>query len=84
MATVKTAVSVEESLFKQVERLSRRLKIPRSQLFSRALEDFIRRYRGLELLEKLNQVYGREAEGEGKEYLSRVRSKHKRVVEGKW
>jgi antitoxin MazE6 len=44
MPNIKTAVSLEESLFKRVDSLSRELRISRSRLFSLALEEFVSRH----------------------------------------
>jgi metal-responsive CopG/Arc/MetJ family transcriptional regulator len=54
---VKTAVSLPESLFKEAERMARRLGIPRSQLFARALEEFIRSHDRRAITERLDEIY---------------------------
>ena len=41
---MKTAISIPDPLFKEAERLTKRLRIPRSQLYARALEDYIQRH----------------------------------------
>ena len=57
MANIKTAISMQKSLFEQVETLSREMKVSRSRLFVLALEDYLRRYQNLQLFEKINQAY---------------------------
>ena len=42
MANIKTAISLQESLFAQAEDLARDLNVSRSRLFVLALENFIR------------------------------------------
>ena len=64
MPTVKTAISVPEHLFEQMDKLSNRMGVPRSRLFARAVEEFIERRRGEELTAKLDRAY---AEGESAE-----------------
>lgn len=54
MAGVKTAVSLRESLFQQVEALAREMKAPRSRPFATALEDFRRRPQDRQLLRRIN------------------------------
>jgi metal-responsive CopG/Arc/MetJ family transcriptional regulator len=54
MATVKTAISLEDSLFKEVEALAKKMKVSRSRLFALALEEFLRRHQNQQLLEQLN------------------------------
>jgi len=51
MATIKTAISLEDALFRQAEGLARRMKVSRSRLFATALEEFIERRRNQELLQ---------------------------------
>jgi metal-responsive CopG/Arc/MetJ family transcriptional regulator len=84
MANVKTAISLQESLFEQAEALADELNISRSRLFSLALEDFIRRSHNRQLLEKLNTAYEDVAE-DGEQSLRRcMRRQHRRAVEGEW
>jgi len=39
---MKTAVSVPDRLFKAADRVSKKLKVSRSQLYSMALDEFLR------------------------------------------
>lgn len=57
MATVKTAISLQESLFEQAEALASEMKVSRSRLIAIALEEFIRRHQNRLLLEKINAAY---------------------------
>lgn len=57
MPFVKTAISLPEPLFERAEAFARRQKISRSQLFARAVEEFLRRHESQALLEALNRVY---------------------------
>jgi antitoxin MazE6 len=57
MESIKTAISIDKSLFAQANALARKLKVSRSRLFVIALEDFIREQENRELLEKINAVY---------------------------
>ena len=54
MATVKTAISIDENLFKEAEKLSAKMKISRSQFFSRAIEEMLERKKNQNLLEMIN------------------------------
>jgi len=56
---MKTAVSIPDGLFKNAEITAQRLGIPRSQLFARALEEFIKNHNKDRITEKLNEVYGK-------------------------
>ncbi|MBN2352385.1 MAG: hypothetical protein JXD23_07440 [Spirochaetales bacterium] len=58
---MKTAVSLPEKLFKLAEKTAAKLGIPRSQLFARALEEFIQHHRDEYITEKLNELYSSES-----------------------
>ncbi len=54
---MKTAVSIPDRIFRAAEKTAKRLGIPRSQLFARALEEFIGNHNRDSVTEKLNSVY---------------------------
>jgi metal-responsive CopG/Arc/MetJ family transcriptional regulator len=54
---MKTAVSLPDDLFFQIEKMAKKLDIPRSQIYARALEEYIEHHRTDHVTEKLNQVY---------------------------
>jgi antitoxin MazE6 len=53
---MKVAVSVPDPLFRDAEAVSRRLRVPRSQLYSRALEAFVRRHSAEDVTARLDAV----------------------------
>jgi metal-responsive CopG/Arc/MetJ family transcriptional regulator len=57
---MKTAISIPDKLFKLAEKTASRMGIPRSQLFARALEDYIQRNSNESITEKLNEIYSSE------------------------
>ncbi|EMI63717.1 ribbon-helix-helix domain-containing protein [Leptospira noguchii] len=54
---MKTAISIPDELFKTAEKIAKKLGIPRSQLFAKALEEFIQSHSKESITEKLNKVY---------------------------
>jgi metal-responsive CopG/Arc/MetJ family transcriptional regulator len=56
---MKVAVSVPEPVFEAAERVSKRMRIPRSQLYSRAIAAFVREHSGEDITKALNAVYGK-------------------------
>ena len=56
---MKVAVSIPDPLFEEAERVSQRLRIPRSQLYSRALQDFVRHHSGEEITARMNAALER-------------------------
>lgn len=85
MANVKTAVSLQESLFEQVERLAQEMNVSRSRLFALALENFIRDYQDRQLFEAINQATTEIADDPVEQArLHQIRRHHRRMVEGEW
>lgn len=84
MAQVKTAISLDPSLFEQVEILARKMKISRSRLFAMALEDFLRHCESEQVLQEINAAYQ-----DGPDTAEPVRRQgmqrlHRKLVEGEW
>jgi metal-responsive CopG/Arc/MetJ family transcriptional regulator len=82
MSIVKTAISVQESLFERAETLARELHISRSQLFSRALGEFLDRHENRMLLEAIN--HSLEGEPGSDPSVRRMQGIQRRRVEGQW
>ena len=61
---MKTAVSIPDELFESAEGLARRLGMSRSELYAKALRDYLREHRGEGITERLDEVYGAEESGE--------------------
>jgi metal-responsive CopG/Arc/MetJ family transcriptional regulator len=84
MESVKTAVSIKKSLFEEVESLARKMKIPRSRLFTLALEDYIRRQENRKLLMQIDAAYTEEPDPAEETLRRQYRHQHRRMVEGEW
>jgi len=84
MTTVKTAISIQKSLFTQVDQLAEELQIPRSQLFVLAVEEFIKRYENRKMLESLNKVYADESDPNEERLQKGMRQRHRQLVDGQW
>jgi metal-responsive CopG/Arc/MetJ family transcriptional regulator len=54
---MKTAVSIPDDLFADADRLASRFKTSRSQLYARALAEFLARHDDDRITEALNQTY---------------------------
>ena len=54
---MKTAISIEDDLFRQAEEAARELGLSRSALFSQAINEFIRNHMPSEITRKYNEVY---------------------------
>ena len=56
---VKVAISVPDPVFRAADRAARRLRIARSQLYTRALEAYLKQEERPDITERLNAVYGK-------------------------
>ena len=61
---MKTAISLPDQLYEEAERTAQILGIPRSQLFAKALEEFIASHKRENITEKLNRVYSKTDQNE--------------------
>ncbi len=84
MHNVKTAISVDKSLFDEAEKIAHKLKVSRSRLFALALEDFIRREQNRDLLTQINAAYSDEPDATEKTLRHKARATHRRIVRGEW
>ena len=84
MQTVKTAISIEKTLFEQTDLAARRLNLSRSRLVARALEEFLKKLENNQLLERIDDAYA-DAPSPAEALLAeRRRQVHRRLVEGTW
>jgi predicted transcriptional regulator len=60
---MKTAISIPDPVFRSAEALARRLKMSRSQLYAKAVADFVGRHRRSQITTRLNDVYSGDDEG---------------------
>jgi metal-responsive CopG/Arc/MetJ family transcriptional regulator len=58
---MKTAISIPDDLFQAAEKLARRLKISRSELYQRAVAHFLEQHGGDVVRESLNRVYAKKS-----------------------
>jgi hypothetical protein len=79
MPKVKTAISIDDTLLEETVNLAQELDIPKSQVVSMALEDFIGRYRNKQLLAQLNDAYSDAPDAEDKSILEIMRA-HRRSL----
>lgn len=58
---MKTAVSVPDDLFESADALAERLGVSRSELYARAVEEFVAKHRGANVTARLNEIYAEES-----------------------
>lgn len=84
MASVKTAISLDQSLFEEAEALAKAMRVSRSRLFVLALEEFISRHESRRLQAKLNEVYEGEPDPAESARLRAMLRRQREVVGGEW
>ena len=82
MPNVKTAISVEKTVFDQMDMLARKLNVSRSRLFAMAAREFIQRHKNSEIFDLINQAYDDLPESET--LVAKMRSKHFDIVKDQW
>lgn len=82
MSFMKTAISIDEDLFRKAEKLSTKLRVSRSQLFAQALEYLIDRSETLEVIQRLNEVYGQKQPDD--DVVTAASKRKMRKVVDKW
>jgi uncharacterized protein HemY len=80
METIKTAISIQKSLFEKAEDLAKKMKVPRS----RVLQDYLHRRENKNLLAQINAAHADEPETSEKKLRHKSKRTHRRLVEGEW
>lgn len=80
MAHVKTAVSMDERLFQEAEEWAEKLGVSRSQLFARAVEEYVRRQENEDLVRKLNEAHADGPDEEDEEALRHGQALHAEMM----
>jgi len=78
MSSVKTAISVERSLFNHVNDVAHELSIPRSRLFVLAVKEYLDRHESQWMLDRLKKAY---CDGGDKEEVERMMPLQREVAE---
>ena len=78
---MKTAISVPDEVFEQAERAAKQLKLSRSELYSRALSEYLARHTDSEVTAAINAVIS-----EAGQPRDAVVSAHgrRRILESEW
>lgn len=57
---MKTAISIPDDVFSKAERLAKRLKMSRSELYRKALAEYVEQHAQERVTERLDKVYASE------------------------
>lgn len=84
MGSIKTAISLEQTLFEEIEALAKEMEISRSRLFVMAAQDFLERQKNRKLLEAINDAYCHMPSDEESELSAEMRNRHSDMVKEQW
>jgi metal-responsive CopG/Arc/MetJ family transcriptional regulator len=81
---MKTAISIDGELLRDVDETARVMGLSRSRLFALAVGDFLQRQRREQMLLRLNEVYANEMDTAEKRLLRGIKTKVRRTVKERW
>ena len=83
---IKTAISIQETLFRQVNMIALKTKISRSRLFEEAIREFIQKYQNSnqKLFQQLNRAYDDMPDNNEKKQQKFVKFHQQKLLEGQW
>ena len=84
MTTVKTGISLDEDLYKQMVTLAEALHVSRSELVSMAVRDFLREQENKRIFDRLNDVYREGPDPDDVRMLQGLRQLYDRSTKQDW
>lgn len=81
MTHVKTAISLEKSLFQQVEIVTDELKVSRSSFISMLIEEYMRQRKKQQIADSLNAAYADELTEDELETMQRMLKNAQKIVD---
>ncbi len=81
MPSIKTAISIEQPIFEDVNVLARNMKVSRSYIFSQAAREYIQKHKNMTLLKQINEAYN---DSQPDSLVEKMRSKHLNTVDNTW
>ncbi len=79
---MKTAISIPDAEFEAAEKLAKRLGMTRSELYRKAIADFLARHAENRVTEKLNETYSEEPDSKLDTALQWMQAKS--IPEERW
>ena len=81
MSQFKTAISIDHSVFQQMDALARSLHMSRSQVFEIAAREFLRAYKDQKVTEQLNKVYSGSVDEDDYQLLKALKPRYRKILE---
>lgn len=77
---IKTAISLEQSLFDELVRLAHSMQVSRSHLLAQALAEYLERRQNHEMMERINDAYADGPDEEEQAVLRHAGRQHRRIA----
>lgn len=58
---MKTAISIPDSVFEAAEKFAHRIGVSRSQLYTKAVEEYLKEFQNQSVTKKLDEIYSAES-----------------------
>lgn len=84
MRSIKTAISLDKTLFEQIEALAKEMQVSRSRLFVLAAQEFLERHKNIKMLEAINDAYDDMPTAEEEKLIAEMKDRHSEVVKEQW
>ena len=84
MRSIKTAISLDKTLFEQIEALAKEMQVSRSRLFVLAAQEFLERHKNVKMLESINTAYDDMPTAEEEKLIAEMKDRHSEVVKEQW
>ncbi len=81
MPSIKTAISIEQPIFEDVNVLARKMNVSRSYIFSQAAREYIQKHKNMTLLKQINEAYN---DSQPDSLVKKMRPKHLNTVDNTW
>lgn len=81
MTSIKSAISIEETLYQQISTLAAQMNIPRSKLFALAAEEYLRLRGDRQLLQSINEAYAEDLDESEQAMLEGMRLHQRQLRE---
>lgn len=81
MTSIKTAISINEELFTKADAVAHEMGVSRSEVFARALEEYLRRRESRELLARVNEALENDAQEDERETGRRMRRFQRKALD---
>ncbi len=84
MVNKKAAISIEQTLFEEMEAMAHEMAVSRSFLFSLAAREFLQQHKNEKLLQAINAAYDGPPDHDEEQHMAQMKGLQRRLVEDQW